>query len=262
MTIYERHNKEGKTCINKNNAVTLYPVTGFAHSVKHPAMKTKPNELFENLSGTIGGLTVTNRSGQLIVRKKTVPRNANTASQKVVRKNFSIYTRKWAELSNEQRNKWNQKACEVSAKPDRFGLSGKINGLNLYMKCNLNLSLLDTPTELYEPARELPKPTPYIERVSLTKSDIIVELSENVPADHTVIIRATPLNAGKSTDPNRLCQVGAIPGGGQTADITEKFRARFGELTSRKKVQVQVYAVHNKSGYASTRREALSDILP
>ncbi len=225
-------------------------------------MKTTPNELFKDLSGTIGGLIAVNNSGKLILRKKRIARNANTTSQKTVRKNFSHYTRKWAQLSEEQRTQWNKKAREASAKPERFGLSGTVNGLNLYLKCNLNLSLLDLPVELHQPSRELPQPTPHIRQVRLTPNTLTVELTKNVPAHHTVIIRATPLTAGQSTDINRLHQVGTIPAGSQTADITQKFRARFGPLESRKKIQVQLYAIHNKSGYASPRREALSNILP
>ena len=108
-------------------------------------MKTKPSKLFETFSGTISGLTVVNRSGQWVLRKKTNPHNPNTASQKAVRKNFSVYAGKWADLTDEQRNQWNQTAREATAKPARFGVSGKVSGQNLYLKCNINLSLLDTP---------------------------------------------------------------------------------------------------------------------
>ncbi len=225
-------------------------------------MKTKPSKLFETFSGTISGLTVVNRSGQWVLRKKTNPHNPNTASQKAVRKNFSVYAGKWADLTDEQRNQWNQTAREATAKPARFGVSGKVSGQNLYLKCNINLSLLDTPVELHGPVPEFPQPAPHIGQVILTQNSVTVELEEPVPDNHTVIIRATPLNAGQSTAPQRLFQVGTLPEGSHTADITEKFRARFGELTSRKKVQVQIYAIHNKSGYASPRREALSNILP
>ncbi len=225
-------------------------------------MKAKPNELFENLSGTFGELTVSNRSGQLIVHKKTNPKNANTAPQKATRKKFIHYTSKWAALTDQQRNQWNQTAREASANPHRFGVSQKVNGWNLYLKCNINLSLLDTPVELHEPVPEFPQPAPHIRQISLTTDTITVELAEPVPAGHTIIIRATPLNAGQTTNTKRLFQAGTIPEGSQTADITETFRARFGEPTNQKKIQIQIYAIHNQSGYASPRLEALSNTLP
>lgn len=165
-------------------------------------MKAKINELFEDFSGSTGGITASHSAGHLVVRSKVIPAYTDTDYQKVVRQNFTTYTKKWGELIDEQRAKWIGKAREVSANKSYFGISGKISGFNLYVKCNINLKLINAPVELFEPARDMPKTNPLIENIEITGAGINIELAENVHIDDTVVIRATPLKAGQSTNTN------------------------------------------------------------
>lgn len=108
----------------------------------------------------------------------------------------------------------------------------------------------------------MPKTTPLIENIEVTGAGINIELSDIVHIDDAVVIRATPLKAGQSTNTNGLRQVGIIIGGSQMTDITAKFREMFGEPISGEKIQVQAYSINKNSGYASVRQVALSNIIP
>ncbi len=224
-------------------------------------MKAKTHELFENFSGSTGGITTTHTAGHLLVRKRVRPNDANTEAQKAIRKQFSIYTRKWAKLPLEQRRKWNDQASQVAAEKSYFGIFGKVSGFNLYVKCNMNLELIDAPNELTEPARSLPQPPPFIELFEVTSSGIVVELAESVHAGDTLVVRAAPLKSGLSDNTNGLRQIATVAGGQAMADVTEAYKAVFGDPVDGEQIQVQIYAINKLSGYASARREAVSNVI-
>ncbi|MDR1756263.1 MAG: hypothetical protein LBR65_04785 [Culturomica sp.] len=224
-------------------------------------MKAKTHELFENFSGSTGGITATHAAGHLLVRKKVSPNDANTEAQKAIRKHFTLYAQKWTRLTIEQQRKWNEQARQVSAEKSYFGIFGKVSGFNLYVKCNMNLELINAPNELTEPARDLPQSTPFIELFEVTSTEMTVELSENVHAGDTLVVRAAPLKSGLSNNTNGLRQIATIAGGQNMAEIKEKYRAVFGEPVAGERIQLQVYAINKLSGYASGRREAMSNVI-
>lgn len=223
-------------------------------------MKAKTNELFEDFSGSTGGITATHSAGHLVVRNKVIPTYTDTDYQKVIRGNFSVYTKKWGELTDGQRQKWIEKAIEVSANKSYFGITGKISGFNLYVKCNINLKLVNVVAELTEPVRSLPQKTPTIDKIEYKEEKLTVKLSEIISAEDSVVIRVTPLKPGQSTNVNGLRQVGVILGGTDNIDVTEKFIEIFGNIVEGEKLQAQAYAINTQSGFASVRQITLTTI--
>ncbi len=220
-------------------------------------MKAKSTELFENFAGTTGEITATHIAGHLIVRKKSHPLDAKTDSQKIMRQYFSVYTRNWAKLTHAQRDKWNAAAREASANKTYFGITGKISGFNLYVKSNINLKLINISTDLQEPVRNIPQNPPCVKPSEISGNSIIVELTENVHTDDTVILRVAPIQIGRSDNYKGLRQMGTIAGGSRQTDITQKFHELFAPPLNGERIQIQIHAINKKSGYASAKRDAL-----
>ena len=119
-------------------------------------MKAKTNELFDDFSGTTGNITATHSAGHLVVRNKIIPTYTDTEYQKAVRQNFTKFTKNWQELTDAQRDQWNAKAKAVTSNHAAFGISGKISGFNLYVRCNMNLQLVGLAPALVLPGDDLP----------------------------------------------------------------------------------------------------------
>ena len=114
-------------------------------------MKAKPNELFEDFTGSTGNITATHSAGHLVVRNKVAPTYTDTEYQRVVRQNFTRFAKNWQDLTDVQRTLWAEKAKIVSASSTYYGISGKISGFNLYVRCNMNLELIGINTPLTAP---------------------------------------------------------------------------------------------------------------
>ena len=114
-------------------------------------MKAKTNELFEDFTGSTGNITAAHSAGHLVVRNKVTPTYTDTDYQRVVRQNFTRFAKNWQDLTDAQRALWAEKAKVVSASSSYYGISGKISGFNLYVRCNMNLELIGITTPLTNP---------------------------------------------------------------------------------------------------------------
>lgn len=223
-------------------------------------MKAKTNELFDDFTGTTGNITASHAAGHLVVRKKVTPSYTDTEYQKIVRQNFSRFAKNWQDLTDAQRTLWAEKAKDVSASSSYYGISGKISGFNLYVRCNMNLELIEISTPVKEPIEEVPGLLPAFKSVDLLNSELKVTFDGNVEANDILVIRITPLSVGQSTNINGLRQVGTVAGGASEAVITEKYTAQFGTPSQGDKIQIQVYAINTRSGHASNRQIFVTSI--
>ena len=66
-------------------------------------MKAKPNELFEDFTGSTGNITAAHSAGHLVVRNKVAPTYTDTEYQRVVRQNFTRFAKNWQDLTDVQR---------------------------------------------------------------------------------------------------------------------------------------------------------------
>ena len=89
-----------------------------------------------------GNLVKVDSAGHLVVRNKVTPTYTDTDYQHVVRQNFTRFAKNWQDLTDAQRALWAEKAKVVSASSSYYGISGKISGFNLYVRCNMNLELI------------------------------------------------------------------------------------------------------------------------
>lgn len=219
-------------------------------------MKAKTNELFEDFTGSTGNITAAHSAGHLVVRNKVTPTYTDTDYQRVVRQNFTRFAKNWQDLTDAQRALWAEKAKVVSASSSYYGISGKISGFNLYVRCNMNLELIGITT----PVDNMTGLLPALKAVNLSESELKITLEGNVEENDVLVVRITPLSVGQSTNINGLRQVGTVTGGASEAVITEKYIAQFGTPSAGDKVQVQIYAINTLSGYASARQTTVTNI--
>ena len=217
-------------------------------------MKAKTNELFEDFTGSTGNITAAHSAGHLVVRNKVTPTYTDTDYQRVVRQNFTRFAKNWQDLTDAQRALWAEKAKVVSASSSYYGISGKISGFNLYVRCNMNLELIGITTPLTTPVDNMTGLLPDFKTVNLSDSELKVTLEGNVEENDVLVVRITPLSVGQSTNINGLRQVGT------ETIITEKYTAQFGTPAVGDKVQVQIYAINTLSGYASARQTTVTNI--
>lgn len=104
--------------------------------------------------GKLGGQVASkNRSGAY-VRTKVTPVNPNTSFQSVVRQRLASLSKEWANLSENDRSKWNVAANSGSwNKTDIFGDARRPTGKNLFTGINL-VSLESTNTLLTQVPRK------------------------------------------------------------------------------------------------------------
>ncbi|HJG19169.1 hypothetical protein [Odoribacter splanchnicus] len=223
-------------------------------------MKAQTNDLFKDFSGSTGGITATHSGGHLVVRNKIVQTYTDTEYQKAIRQNFTLFTKNWQELTDVQREEWNAKAKTVTSDHAVYGISGKISGFNLYVRCNMNLQLVGLAPALTVPGDDLPGIVPELSAVTIDADALNVTLSDNVDKDDILVIRLTTLSPGQSTNTNALRQVGQVPGNAKEADIIEKYTAIFGLPEDGQKIQVQIYAINKNSGFASSRKLSVTNL--
>ena len=223
-------------------------------------MKAKPNELFEDFTGSTGNITATHSAGHLVVRNKVAPTYTDTEYQRVVRQNGTRLAKNWQDLTEAQRTLWAEKAKIVSASSTCYGISGKISGFNLYVRCNMNLELIGINTPLTAPVDNMTGLLPNFKAVNLSESELKIVLEGNVEENDVLVVRITPLSVGQSTNINGLRQVGTVASGTSEAIITEKYTAQFGTPATGDKVQIQIYAINTLSGYASARQTTVTNI--
>lgn len=223
-------------------------------------MKAKTNELFDDFSGSTGNITATHSAGHLVVRNRTVPTYTDTEYQKAIRQNFTLFTKNWQQLTDAQRDEWNVKAKTVTSDHAKYGISGKISGFNLYVRCNMNLQILGLAPALTVPGDDLPGILPELGTITTSADALTLALTDKVDKDDIVVIRITPLSPGQSTNTNALRQVGQIAGEAKEANILEKYTAIFGVPEEGQKVQAQIYSINKNSGFASPRKLAVTNI--
>lgn len=217
-------------------------------------MKTKFGSIIVDGRGKIGGHVASkNRAGSYL-RTKVTPVNPNTSSQQVARGLLTNFAQAWRALTAAQRAAWNAAVGDF-AKTDVFGDLKTPTGFNLYVRLNTNLS------NVGEAAINLPPLPAEVSQVvasacafNLTGDVGTVTFSPTVPADHAVIVRATPsLSPGKSFVKSEYRVITVLAAAATSpADIWAAYVAKFGEPTEGAQVFVSLETVNTVTGQKST----------
>lgn len=161
-------------------------------------MKAKPNELFEDFTGSTGNITAAHSAGHLVVRNKVAPTYTDTEYQRVVRQNFTRFAKNWQDLTDAQRSLWAEKAKIVFSSSSYYGISGKISGFNLYVRCNMNLELIGINTPLTTPVDNMTGLFPNFKAVNLSATELKIVLEKNVEENDILVVRITRCLSAKA----------------------------------------------------------------
>ncbi len=201
------------------------------------------------------GLTVTwpGRNG-LIRRILVTPSNPRTSKQLEVRGQMAEHARQFDALTDAQQDAWNVGAMAFKSSPT-LGQSGRLTGLQLFVKVNCKLGLLGLDPVVAPPAAPVfPAIAPQDLVITNTAGVIAVTLScPSAPGDATVLRASPPQNSGiRRCDDFRIIGMCPAPAQG-AADITGLYTAAFGVVPANKRIFVRASTMVN--GFESLPRE-------
>jgi hypothetical protein len=187
------------------------------------------------------GLTVTwhGRNG-LIRRILVTPKNPRTDRQLEVRDLLVQQARRFDALTDAQQDAWNVAADGFQSRPT-LGQSGPLTGLQLFVRINCKLGLLNLATVDVPPtAPQFPSLAPQNLVITNTGGLVAVKLTcPTDPSTNTVLRASPPQNSAVRACRNfRIIGVCPAPVQG-AADITSLYTAEFGAAPAGKRLFVQ-----------------------
>ena len=187
------------------------------------------------------GLTVTWPARNGLVRRILVtPKNPRTDRQLVVRDLLVQQARRFDALTDAQQDAWNVAAAGFHS-THSLGQSGPLTGLQLFVRINCKLGLLNLATVDVPPtAPQFPSLAPQNLVITNTAGVVAVKLTcPTDPSTNTVLRASPPQNSAV-----RACRnfriIGLCPAPVQgAADITSLYTAEFGAAPAGKRLFVQ-----------------------
>lgn len=221
----------------------------------------KLTAIVDNISGKLNGTVFANNKGGHYMRSKSKPTNPQTPEQSLRRSIFASISSSWRELSQGQRNAWDQAAQDFPY-TNRLGDTKILSGFSLHQKLNTNLTLINQAADLAGP----PSPQGVGSVVNAIGSFLIPEPGDNPlseiefdmegkRAGTAVLVFATAgLSPGISNFNNRLRLISARApeiSGTTTLGITQDYIDRFGTPDEGAKIGYGLRIVNATTGEAS-----------
>jgi hypothetical protein len=176
--------------------------------------KVKFTAIVAQMRGKLAGSVFARGRYGNYMRTLTSPINSNTPSQERIRSMFSKVITGWFNLTNDERDAWNQRAM-LSAKSVSFGESFNYTGRVLFNHLNRNLQEINEAIITTPPAMD---PVESFDTFSVNilttpgSEDIKASLSPAIDANTKVIIYATPVinQAAVYINPNWFRKVAVL----------------------------------------------------
>ena len=210
--------------------------------------------LISDMRNKLNGSVFSRNRGGAFLRTKITPTNPKTASQVAQRSKLASFSQAWRSLTEEQRSAW-LGAVSSWARTDIFGSNVTPSGSALYIRLNINVALAGgTPLTL---------PPSQVGATAITEISVLADVSDtqvdvafvpaSVPANHTMVIEATPqLSPGISNANNQFRVVESVAAAGTSpADISAAYTAKFGTLIAGKKIFVRAKFINKVTGEVS-----------
>ena len=222
--------------------------------------KIKTSALVADIKGTVGGNVFAANKGGNYVRRYKKPTNANTEKQQNVRSSFGYMAGQWRQLTDIERNSWNEGAVQFPYM-DKLGEMRVYSGQQLFNKLNNNLVQLGYPI-----IETCPTPQSFPEVVIST---IVNTVTDNIlgitiaydgaitsPPNFVTIVHATaPMSKGVSAPQKGLFKKIQTIGPEEDVDVyylNPNYTNNFGELILEDFIYLGVTIVNLRSGEAST----------
>jgi hypothetical protein len=201
------------------------------------------------------GLSVTWRGRNGLIRRILVtPANPRTDRQLVVRDLLAQQARRFDALTDAQQDAWNVAAAGYQSSP-RLGQSGPLTGLQLFVRVNCKLGLLDLATVNVPPtAPQFPNVA--AQNLVITNTGGLVAVKLTCPTDPggNTVLRASPPQKSAVRACRNFRIIGLCPAPVQgAADITSLYTAEFGAAPAGKRLFVRASTMVD--GFESLARE-------
>ena len=219
--------------------------------------KIKLTAMVAEIRGKLNGTVFSRNSSGAYVRNKVTPVNPNTPDQSNVRADFTTVAQDWRDLTEAERDSWNQGVVAFSH-TDVFGDNVPLSGFNLHQSLNLNLLAVGQSVITAPP---LPAAVFNFTSASLaadfTLQTVTVTFAPAIPAGTSVLLKATaPLSAGKNFVKSELRQIDALTTAETSPHSAEtEYIAKFGAVGAvGSKLFVELRAVDDGTGQGGGRR--------
>jgi len=164
-------------------------------------------------SGKLGGHVFYKGKGDAVIRTLARARNPQTRSQQTIKSRFTKLTQDWSNLTDDQRQSWNEATSSFSRK-NRFGDVVLLTGKNLYNSLNQQLLITNQPMLSFAPMPQfLGKNVVTSMLFKLSNSRLIVR-GKFTPNEIYVILGTGMVSDGTSSVSDRLRIINVV-----TADI-------------------------------------------
>ena len=197
----------------------------------------------ESIVGKLAGSVFQDSYGGFQVRTRVSPRNSQTPFQQLRRGQFGYITQLWRTLTQAQRNTW---IAASSTPPAAF---------NLFIKSNVNLSLLNIPPAPSFIAAATPATFDIrISALDESKFSIIADSALTiVPVDTELIIFSTYAKGATKifTNPGQYSPIAILPAGTDLStpySVLAAWQSRFGQLTVEERLCVKSALVSSVNG--------------
>lgn len=208
--------------------------------------------------GKLGGQVFTKTRSGATVRTKVTPVNNKTIAQGAVRNRLAGFSRGWSELTEAQRASWIG-AVDSFKRTNVFGDLYAPSGRSLYISINSNIANVGGVALSTAPAST--EVTGLVEFNSEMQANQLLingaTTRETLAGDMLVIEATAQNNAGRYNFSGQYRQVIVIPlvVGDDTfeGDIMTAYVAKFGDITTKKKVSIRGYVINSNQGVASPR---------
>lgn len=188
------------------------------------------------------------------MRSRVKPRNPRSALSQQRRNTFRIASTGWRELTAIQRQSFIDNAITPGA------------AFDLYIKSNINLSLIDLPFITTYTISAAPAAMPF-DITSLNDSNFFIVPSSVivlVPVDCSLLIYATKANSQSVsfTNDSSFSPVISFPAGTDLSagvDIINEWESRFGEMPPAARVCIKPYVFNTINGSRSVASKVCSN---
>lgn len=227
-------------------------------------MKFQPSAIAAtSLSGKSGGTTATINNQ---FRRKSNPRQPNSASQMAVRSRFGSLSTGWGALTTAQQDAW------IAAAPNfvlfKHGDAYTLKGNTLYQRLNNNLiragqsTITLPPLQAAFPFVEISDIECYISEDDGTKfADLFTNPVIDITGFTAIALATHPFNPGKRAVDNLMLELGPASWGSGYMPISSDYPDFFTDWVDGKRVQLGFYLINNSTGQASNIQTMQSVII-
>lgn len=188
--------------------------------------------------------------GGAYIRSFVPPTYTNTTYQQTVRNEFKRLSKKWATLTEAERQSWISGAPNFQ-RTNVFGNKKTLDGKALYQSLNMNLFLIRKTDIVICPA---PQFVPFTKISSLTlKANSLVTINTNRAANMAALYESTGNLSPAINFFTKYFKLLAarIPGETGNPALVGQFRTRYGQPQTGYKIAVRVTTIHPQTGQRS-----------